>query len=395
MRRTFRILVVVGALLGLAASLELTWVHYKVHTEPTHRSLCAIDARMDCDAVAASPQATLLGVPVALWGLLSYVVVLWLGLRSRRERSRFPAAPLAWVFWASLGMAGYSAYLAYVSFTALATFCLFCAFLWGVNGLLLFGALAAARSIAPVAGLRADLALARRSPLRVAVLSAVPVAVGLSLVFGFRFLYPEMTRPGAGTTVILAADHLPPDLPFDGPPDAPHTLVAVGDYRCPFCRNAFGYVEAFRAEYPDLLRVAHIHFPLEDVCNPSLDWKMHPGACDAARAAECARAQHKLWEMHAALFTWQGDVWEDDVPLTLARAMGLDPIAFQRCMDHDEGARQRIAEHIALCERLNILGTPTIYLDGRMLAEPIREDTLAGLLGTEGGEPRGGPKDRP
>lgn len=380
MRRGFVWFVAVVAVLAIAVSLELTWVHVQVHVQPTHRSVCAIDAQFDCDAVAASPYSALLGVPNALWAAFAYALVLWLALRSRRERDRFPVAPAALLFWGALGMTGYTAFLVIVSFTRLDTFCLFCAALWGLQAALQVALLVAARHVRPIAGLRRELAAVATAPARALVFLAAALALAVALILGVPQLYPADTRPGSGTTVILPAAALPDELPARGPADAPHVLVGFSDYRCPFCKEAAKELAIFRERHPGLLREVHLHFPLEDACNPLLDWAMHRGACLCARAALCAGEQGRFWEMHDALFALETERgWDDRAPLVVARRLGLAPGPFVRCLE-DDHTSVRLKAQVDAGVDLKLPGTPTFFLDGRLLVEPLTAERLEALL---------------
>jgi protein-disulfide isomerase len=386
MRRSLPVVVAVLAVVGLLLSLELTWVHYKVHTDPSHRSLCALGEGLDCDAVAASPSATVLGVPNALWAAFTYVLLLWLALRARRLEARpadpapgFPAAPRAWLFWSALAVAAYTSWLVVVSFRELSTFCVFCGALWLVNAALLGVNLAGARAAAPLAGLRREWAAVRARPGDFLLLTGSLLAAAVVLVIGVPRLYPTGGAPRLSPDVRLTEADLPPDLPVRGAPGAPHLVVSLSDYRCPFCRGAHDALERARRLYPDRLRVAHVHFPLEDACNPLLDRAFHPGACRAAWAAECARLQGRFFEMHDALFERAAD-WTDELPLTLAAELGLDGAAFARCLADDAEVREAVRRHVALGDRLAIDGTPTLFVDGREHAGPLTTPELVELL---------------
>lgn len=378
-RRGFVALVVVSCLVGVVVSAELAWVHYKVHTDPTHRSLCAISAELDCDAVAAAPEAALLGVPNAVWALYAYGLVLWLALRARRNQVDFPVAPRTWLFWAALGMAAYSGWLVVVSVRELTAFCVFCAVLWGVNAVLLVAALATASVAAPLAGLRAEIVASRRRPGRALSLGGGLLAIAVALVLGVPRLYP-------GPAILADAVAVPPGgLPHGlariGAEDAPHVLLEISDYRCPFCRRAHRTVERVLELLPGELRVVHAQFPLDASCNPGIDVVLHEGACDAAIAAECAGLQGRFREMNAALFAEDGD-WTSDIPMLLAARIGLDLERFERCVRGTPGtpdaaeARAAVKRGVDLGLRLGIEGTPALYLDGRELSGSVTVPAL-------------------
>ncbi|MCG6955672.1 MAG: vitamin K epoxide reductase family protein [Gemmatimonadetes bacterium] len=76
---------------GLAIAVYLTLLHY-VTGVPL---VCGRGALVDCETVLQSPSAVVLGLPVALWGLLWFAVALVLALLSARGGGD-PEPPRLW-----------------------------------------------------------------------------------------------------------------------------------------------------------------------------------------------------------------------------------------------------------------------------------------------------------
>jgi uncharacterized membrane protein len=106
------------ALLGLAVSAYLTWVKLTGNT-----ASCGTVG--DCESVNNSRYAEIGGVPIALFGALSYLVLLAL---LAIERRRPPSAENArlMVFGVSLIGTLYSAYLTYIEVAVLRAICPYC-----------------------------------------------------------------------------------------------------------------------------------------------------------------------------------------------------------------------------------------------------------------------------
>jgi len=99
------------ALIGFTASGLALREHYRTDASP-----CSINERWDCGIVNHSPFAVLAGVPVAIIGMLGYVL---LGaLAWKRAYGIFLAAALA-------GLA-FSLYLAHVEAHILGVWCVYC-----------------------------------------------------------------------------------------------------------------------------------------------------------------------------------------------------------------------------------------------------------------------------
>ena len=108
--------------------------------------------------------------------------------------------------------------------------------------------------------------------------------------------------------------------------------------------------------------------------------QLHANALEAARAAEAAGLQGAFWPMHDFIYDTQ-EMWANwkDARQVFARQatiMGLDPKRLRRDMDSAE-VQQRIAADQQRGQSLGVVGTPTFFLNGRLIApkelEHLRE----------------------
>ena len=97
-RITFLVLCAIGACLAA----DLVRLHVKVHTDPDYHSYCAMSERVNCETVAASNYAVLLGLPLSVWGLLTYFGLGTLAVWGLRSRLRVPSWPFGILFWLTL-----------------------------------------------------------------------------------------------------------------------------------------------------------------------------------------------------------------------------------------------------------------------------------------------------
>jgi uncharacterized membrane protein len=112
--RTLRIALIVLAVIGLGVASYLTYVHY-AGIKP------ACTAGESCTKVQTSVYSKLLGVPVALIGLIGYVAILASLLAPEGEGSR-----LASMAFTLVGF-GFSAYLTYRELFTIHAVCEWCA----------------------------------------------------------------------------------------------------------------------------------------------------------------------------------------------------------------------------------------------------------------------------
>lgn len=84
-----------------------------------------------------------------------------------------------------------------------------------------------------------------------------------------------------------------PNAVWQGPENAPLTVVEFSDFECPYCFNFYSTMESILSDYGDKIRFTYRHFPLTSI---------HPNAQKAAEAFECAKEQEKTFEMYDKLF---------------------------------------------------------------------------------------------
>ncbi len=108
---TMRYLIAVLALAGAVVSGLALQVHYTAGTSP-----CSINEKWDCGVVNHSSYSLVQGVPVALIGIIGYLVLLWLGMARQRAVLSIAAA---------VGLA-FALYLAHIERDVLGVWCLYC-----------------------------------------------------------------------------------------------------------------------------------------------------------------------------------------------------------------------------------------------------------------------------
>jgi len=101
---------------GAALSAYLVYQHYK----PAGTSFCDINNYISCDIVNQSIYSEIAGVPVAILGLIAYIVLFLIAVRTTSKRSTELLMLL------SAGSFLFSLYLTYLEFFVLYAICLLC-----------------------------------------------------------------------------------------------------------------------------------------------------------------------------------------------------------------------------------------------------------------------------
>lgn len=195
------------------------------------------------------------------------------------------------------------------------------------------------------------------------------LALALSLAVGARLASNRASAPVGGATAgrqapvpgpqqsVAGVELAPAGRPYQGPEDAPVTIVEFTDYQCPFCRRHFETtLPLILQDYGDVVKYVLRNFPIA---------QLHPDAERAAQAAECALDQGRFWEYHDLLFRNSSAVDAGSLK-RYADEIGLDGQSFAACLDSGE-KRPVVERDLEDARRLNLRGTPTFFINGHIL----------------------------
>jgi protein-disulfide isomerase/uncharacterized membrane protein len=365
--------------MGAAVSAELARIHVFVHTDPSYHSVCAVSEGVNCETVALSPYAVFLGLPVAVWGIVGYLVMAALAFSGMGKRRSHPAWPWGLLF----GLAGFSvltsAILAFISATRIASLCLFCTCSYGISaGSLAIALVAWRQSRARMIDL---LLLDGKALLRHPLLGVGSATAVLAILLALELFVPRYWQaPGWADLPRLHSGTDAHGHHFVGAERPQLTIVEFSDYECPHCRRAHKEARLLAAKYPDQVRLVHRHLPLDQACHPGLRVPFHEHACRFAEAAECAGLQGRFWEMNDALFSTQDKVKARNLdPMELAVRLGLDRGQFRQCLEGHATA-PRIASDVRESMMRGLTGTPSFIIDEKLLPGWLSESDLAQRL---------------
>jgi uncharacterized membrane protein len=259
---------VVLAVIGLAIAGNIAWLHHNLARNPGAASWCNINQEVTCEVVLTSEYATLLGVPVAYWAILTYLVtaasaLIVLRSASAAQRRQTATALLAVSVWGVL----FSFYLAYVSLFVLNTVCVLCSGLYVVQlGLLVSTAILSAVVRVPA---RAQNTWQGRARLLAAVSGAavlllLGVVIG-KVVRGEQVLTPDEIRSKDPEfydwytklpTVTASNDggH------GKGQADAIVTVIEFSDFECGHCANAYRSLKQVLPRFQKDVQLRFHHF---------------------------------------------------------------------------------------------------------------------------------------
>jgi protein-disulfide isomerase/uncharacterized membrane protein len=385
--------VIIGILLAILTHAYLTNHYYplKYGMAPTE-SFCKMGDKLDCDVAAASAYSNIFGVPLSVFGivfhflLLLLVVGVWTGLVERRERTLRVATGLAGA--SALG----SIFLAVISATQLAAWCPFCILAYVFSFIIFCGLWMLLDS--PFGQIKQDIpALFTESRGLLISILAIPLVSyvthkAITQNYGGAQL-DAVVKSSVNEWLVSPAvnfEAFPPAL-VKGPEadQAKMTLVEFADFRCGHCGQAAPSVHAFLKSHTDV-RFMFFNFPLDGECNEEIG-SGDGVSCRLAKATTCAGEMDmtKGFFVHDQIFKKQTEfqtirqVSEADQKLqAIATESGVEWTQLLACMDSPD-TQEKIKSQIAAGKEAKIRGTPTFYVNGKLLSRGQYIPVLKGV----------------
>jgi uncharacterized membrane protein/protein-disulfide isomerase len=370
-----RRLLLAFAALGLAAASMSSVVHYRLLTDPGYSSFCDVNATVSCTQAYLSRFGSFAGVPVAIFGVFFFLLVLLLVAIGGAEKSRVRESVPAYVFALSTIGLAFSMYLAWASYVQLKTFCMLCA--------ATYIAVVALFIISGGATTFPMTTLPRRAPRDFRTLFSSPLALVLAILYivgagSVVAYFPSETahaQSAAAAPMTPLTDQqraelikwwdMQPRVDLSVPADgAKVVVVGFSDFQCPHCRSAHETYKGLIAKYagnPQVRFVAKA-FPLEGECNPNAPNGNHMAACEAAAAVVMARQTGKAAVMEDWLYDHQTELTPSMVRDAAKDVGGI--------ADFNGGyakALEEVKADARLGGELGVNSTPTFFLAGRKL----------------------------
>jgi protein-disulfide isomerase len=159
---------------------------------------------------------------------------------------------------------------------------------------------------------------------------------------------------------------VPRNAPSRGPANAPVTIQIFSDFECPFCGRVRPTLDQIAERYGNQVRVVWRNYPLP----------FHQNAMPAAEAAMEVFAQggsEKFWRYHDLMFENQRDLTRQNLEAWAQQVGGIDMTRFRRALDQNTHRAAIQAEMQAVQEAGARIGTPSFFINGRLLqgAQPF------------------------
>ncbi|MDB9761887.1 DsbA family protein [Alphaproteobacteria bacterium] len=145
-----------------------------------------------------------------------------------------------------------------------------------------------------------------------------------------------------------------PSIPYMGSDKPKVIIIEFFDYNCGYCKKSMDAVaELLRTEYD--LKISFRDYPI-----------LSPSSRVAAKAALAAKEQGKYFIFHSALMNMQGNLNDENI-YSIARNLDIDIQKLK--IDMQKATIEKIIEkNEVLAKKLNIRGTPTFIINGKLYA---------------------------
>lgn len=180
---------------------------------------------------------------------------------------------------------------------------------------------------------------------------------------GEKITFKLMKKGKNGSRDLEYADFLKPKVPFDaydnahflmGSPNAPHKIVVFSDPFCPYCREKIPEIMEVVKANPTTYGLYYYHFPL---------LRIHPAADLTTKAMHIFQRRGDVKNMMALydLFIEPEEKNTNEILKAIKEKTG---VKFTLAELQSEEVVEALRIDMAMQNRLQVTGTPTIFIDG-------------------------------
>ena len=353
---------------------------------------CSISKAIDCKKVDASPYSVFLGIPVALWGMFFYIVILNTSLfRILFEKVAGKIMTYMGLFLLIIG-AIVDIILFAISIFIIRSLCLYCFLTYVITFLLLYIFWKDSKHIRAKSR---SIFMKPKGRTSVIIMYALMTFIGAMIVWvldakyshKYGIIAKEIERNG-GKVKKKSRDELEAKIKeyvnnfftkkvedvswikselVMGSKNPKIVLIEFSDFECPFCRAFAMSLRKVYEKYKDELQIVFKHFPLSTDCNPHLTLNMHPYACELAYASMCAHKYGKFEEFYNLATNIQNEIG-DNTYMNILNSIGITKKDYISCMKESKREIEKyISDDIEDGMKINITATPTIFINGRRI----------------------------
>ena len=364
-----KLFVQILAVIGFALSVKLAMIYYTANYDKyALSSFCSINDFIDCDGAAKSTVSQFLGIPLAYWGMLFYLLTLLLTFVDKLKNIKFLKFlevfknPMAYItvigtfaFLVSMSLAG-------ISIWKIKKLCILCVVTYFIDFLI---------ALIPPLNIKDYI-----NSFKITFFDFIdgvknyPKTFVVLLLLSVSFLtYSEITdcfiphmKKAKEIKKFMQMRENPYRIKGNllGSENADVIVELYSDFGCPICYIHNIMLHKVVQQYKNV-KVIHYNMPFDKECNYELSMTMHPGGCYMAKAAIAAGKQGDYWGMSSLLY--ENHPMNEEELIPLIEKLGLDKDKLLRDMDSNE-TDKKIQEDLKKSYELGLDATPTTFVNG-------------------------------
>ena len=353
---------------GFFDSIYLSISHYRVYNDIAYISFCAISKSINCDTVSQSSFSILFGMPVPIWGVFGYLLLILIFpslIHKENAEKRLWVTFFITVTFYSI----YSLILAFISTFYIHSYCLMCIVSYAINFALVFYSYKIIKDLKEggiLKSLQKDWVYLKSNIPRLSFIMKLFLSVVVVVWIAFPKYWLFESRE---TTSALPSGITEDGSHWIGAEDPEITIIEYTDYLCFQCRKMHYYLRDLLAEHPGKIRLVHRHFPLDMEFNFAIKENLHSGAGKMAMLAIFAGLKDKFWEMNDLLF--QIDHSKGVIDLNeIAVKIDFKPEELAWALEQKE-IRLHLKRDVALAVKAGVVGTPSYIINDELFLGTI------------------------
>jgi protein-disulfide isomerase/uncharacterized membrane protein len=357
--KTSIILFILSALMiGFSVYLTQHYFELKFPTGLESQSLCNVNQFFNCDKTTLSLFGNILGVPIALFGLIVGVLVMG-GLIIKNENyERTIYFTLVINFIGCLILFSYSLLI-------LKGLCPFCTLYYIVSGITLLYFFRKSKTMNPALGYLAVFAV-------IVITIAIPVKLNIDTKKQAQAAISTDVIKQFYTLANLGSPGIASEFKITNVPNAPIKMVIFSDFECPSCKALSEQIPKLMSRYEGKIDIQYFFYPLDNSCNPSMERPLHQYACKAAYAASCMPLKD-FAKTHDEIFHNQ-EKFEEGFVDKFIKSNNLET-----CVA-DPKTKERVVTLIKAADPFNVRSTPSYLINGAKIEGAIPLDQIYAIM---------------
>lgn len=375
-RKKFISMAIFSSLIAVGFHIYLTYKYYSLKFGLDGSSACNISELFNCDIASTSKYADIFGVPMALLGAITHLIISILlinGLTEAKDLKR----PFHYGVLLSLFSVGISIIMGTISILFLSAYCPFCIAAYALSILTLTFSILGLDGV-KLSGLFPEIKfLFSENKVSLYTVISIPIIAW--------FINYSVNEKYAGDRMNLFIQesislwNSKESISFDltkglikGAPleKSKFVIVEFADYLCPHCKHANAPLKNFLATTKNATLIFK-PYPLDGKCNSGINQSGDGYRCHLAYASYCAEKEFKSgWAYHDFIMDQQESFYSvqniDDINKKLCSFNQSNCEKLISCMSSEDTANW-VKSNAAEGTNAKISGTPTIFVNGKKL----------------------------